>query len=101
DVYKVKTFSGITKLEKNGMFMYESVPGTTVSGFSETTDSVSFRVEGSADCEITLGLSEGQEYDISVGGSSIGKMKTGLGGKLSFSLELSDAGADVTVKAVS
>nr|MCR5303645.1 endosialidase [Lachnospiraceae bacterium] len=47
DVYKVKTFSGITKLEKNGMFMYESVPGTTVSGFSETTDSVSFRVEGS------------------------------------------------------
>ena len=24
--YKVKTFSEITKLEKNGMFVYESVP---------------------------------------------------------------------------
>ena len=27
DIYKVKTFSEITKLEKNGMFVYESVPG--------------------------------------------------------------------------
>ena len=30
DMYKVKTFSEITKLERNGMFVYESVPGTTV-----------------------------------------------------------------------
>ena len=28
DLYKVKTFAEITKLEKNGMFLYESVPGT-------------------------------------------------------------------------
>ena len=28
DIYKVKTFKEITKLEKNGMFVYESVPGT-------------------------------------------------------------------------
>ena len=27
DVYKVKTFKEITKLERNGMFVYESVPG--------------------------------------------------------------------------
>ena len=26
DLYTVKTFSEITKLEKNGMFVYESVP---------------------------------------------------------------------------
>ena len=26
DVYKVKTFSEITKLERNGMFVYETVP---------------------------------------------------------------------------
>ena len=29
DIYKIKTFNEITKLEKNGMFVYESVPGTT------------------------------------------------------------------------
>ena len=28
DLYKVKTFKEITKLERNGMFVYESVPGT-------------------------------------------------------------------------
>ena len=36
DLYKVKTFAEITKLEKNGMFVYESVPGSTVENFKET-----------------------------------------------------------------
>lgn len=31
DLYKVKTFHEITKLERNGMFVYESVPGTAVN----------------------------------------------------------------------
>ncbi|MFR7442574.1 MAG: hypothetical protein ACLUUO_02585 [Sellimonas intestinalis] len=35
DMYKVKTFSEITKLEKNGMFVYESVPGTAVEQISK------------------------------------------------------------------
>ena len=30
DLYKVKTFGEITKLERNGMFVYESVPGTAI-----------------------------------------------------------------------
>ena len=36
DLYKVKTYATMTKLEKNGMFLYESVPGTSVNQFSET-----------------------------------------------------------------
>lgn len=32
DLYKVKTFNEITKLEKNGMFVYESVPRVSLSG---------------------------------------------------------------------
>ena len=35
DLLKVKTYQTMTKLEKNGMFVYESVPGTTVSNFVE------------------------------------------------------------------
>ena len=30
DIYKIKTFNEITKLEKNGMFVYESVPGRCI-----------------------------------------------------------------------
>ena len=38
DLYKVKTFAEITKLEKNGMFVYESVPGTAVHHFHSTAE---------------------------------------------------------------
>ena len=46
DLYKVKTFKEITKLERNGMFVYESVPGTAVHHFHSTQIGVSFEVEG-------------------------------------------------------
>ena len=46
DLYKVKTYATMTKLEKNGMFAYESVPGTSVNHFEESQDGVDFLVEG-------------------------------------------------------
>jgi len=99
DIYKVKTYGAMTKLEKNGMFLYESVPGTSVTGFTETEDGVSFTVSGSEDAQVTVGLQDDTEYNVSVGGSDIGRMKTNMGGKLVVSLELSD-GADQEVKIV-
>lgn len=88
DLYKVKTYCDITKLEKNGMFVYESVPGTSVRGFAVSEDGVSFCVEAVKDCQITLGLLESQEYTIIVDGEAIGQMKTNMSGKLSVSLEM-------------
>ena len=49
DIYKVKTFSEITKLERNGMFVYESVPGSAVEGFKETDSEVAFSVSAKGD----------------------------------------------------
>lgn len=91
DIYKVKTFKEITKLERNGLFVYESVPGTAVTEFKQTEDGVEFSVEGPEDAQITLELAEETEYEISVNGSSAGVMKTNLGGKLSISVELEGA----------
>lgn len=99
DFYKVKTFSTMTKLEKNGMFLYESVPGTSVNHFCETDDAVEFYVEGAGDAQITLGLGDDKEYEVFVSGNSAGRMKTGLGGKLSISVELEGMG-EVLVKVV-
>ena len=96
-VYKVKTFAEITKLEKNGMFLYESVPGTSVVDFAETEKGVSFVVEGNSDSQITLGLLEEAEYEVSVNGENVGTMKTGLSGKLSLSVALT-AGEEVAVE---
>ncbi len=97
DLYKVKTFKEITKLEKNGMFVYESVPGTAVSGFRMTGNGVCFSVEGLEDAQITLELEDQTEYDVLVNGEDAGRMKTNLGGKLSISVELGE-GSPVEVR---
>ena len=91
DKYEVKTFKEITKLERNGLFVYESVPGTAVTDFDQTENTVAFTVEGPEDAQITLELEEETEYEISIDGKSAGTMKTNLGGKLSMSVELEGA----------
>lgn len=92
DLYKVKTFKTMTKLERNGMFVYESVPGTSVSFFEENESGISFLAEGAEDAQITVELAEDTEYEVVVGGNNFGKMKTNLGGKLNLSIELAGAG---------
>ena len=88
DIYKVKTFYEITKLEKNGLFVYESVPGSAVTGFTEKENGVSFQVESNKDIQITLELAESTEYAIYVDNEQVGLMETNMSGKLSFSMEL-------------
>ena len=97
DLYKVKTFQTMTKLEKNGMFLYESVPGTSVRNYTEKESGVEFVVEGDEDAQITIGLDDDTEYEVFVNGKCIGTMATGLGGKLSLSVEL-EAADEVPVR---
>lgn len=87
DLYKVKTFREITKLEKNGLFVYESVPGTTVSHMSATEKGMEFSVEGMDDSQVTVELESDSEYKIFINDINLGKMKTNLGGKLVLSVE--------------
>lgn len=98
DIYKVKTFAEITKLEKNGMFVYESVPGTAVENFKETDEEITFAVSAMNDVQFTLGVEPDSEYEVYVNGESAGKMATNLSGKLSVSTELNEGeSADIKV----
>lgn len=90
DVYKIKTFNEITKLEKNGMFVYESTPGTVVHGFDASADKVAFIVEGMSDAQVTLELEAEKEYKVYIDGCYDGKVKTNLGGKLNLAVALED-----------
>lgn len=90
DLYKVKTFKEITKLERNGMFIYESVPGTAVFHMDVADDKLSFDVSASEEAQITLELEPEKDYEIYKDGLSLGKMKTNLGGKLVFSVDLTE-----------
>ncbi len=97
DIYKIKTFREITKLEKNGTFVYESVPGTVVHNFRATDKEVVLDVEGTEDSQVTLELEAEKDYKIHIDNIYVGKMKTNLGGKLNLSVEL-EPGKQVNVK---
>ena len=97
DLYKVKTFYEITKLERNGMFVYESVPGTTAMKFAVSDDGVEFQVEGDKDAQLTIQLAEDTEYEVYVDETAVGGMRTNMSGKLSISVELNE-GTPVAVK---
>lgn len=90
--YKVKTYNEITRLERDGELVYESVPGTRVTGLKRQDDGLSFKTEGNDDAQITVGVEPETSYDVKVAGSSIGVMASNLGGKLSFGVELQGAG---------
>lgn len=88
DLYKVKTYRDITRLEKNEIFAYESVPGTVVTDYAETQEGVSFVVEGLKDTQIIVAVEDDCDYEVSVDDSVIENCETNLSGKLVFSLEL-------------
>lgn len=93
DLYKVKTFYEITKLERNGMFVYESVPGTAVNHFAVLDGGVKFLVEAAKDVQITVQLEDDSEYEVYVDGVAVGGMKTNMSGKLAISVELNEGQA--------
>lgn len=93
DLYKVKTCFEITKLERNGMFVYESVPGTAVSDLIVADWGMDFLMEGSKDAQITLQLEDDTEYAVHINDVAVGGMKTNMSGKLNVSVELSEGEA--------
>lgn len=97
DLYKVKTYKTMTKFEKNGMLLFESLPGTSVTNFSENDEGVTFQVEGYADTQITIGMAENTEYDVYIKGEGIGTLKSNVSGKLTLSVDLTD-GAETEIK---
>jgi hypothetical protein len=88
DTYKVKTFKEITRLEKNGGVAYESVPGSAVHDFKETEREISFMVEAPDDLQITMEVMPEKDYKVLVDDTNIGKIRSSLSGKISFSIEL-------------
>ena len=75
------------------MFVYESVPGTAVSGFTAADWGVEFKVEGDKDAQITVQLEDDTEYEVLVDGVPAGDMATNMSGKMNVSVELSEGAA--------
>ena len=99
DTYKVKTFKEITRLEKNGVVAYESVPGSAVHNYRNTDHQITFEVESVDHLQITLEVEPQKEYKVLIDDTNIGRIKSNLGGKISFGIEL-NPGETARVKVV-
>jgi len=88
DVYKLRTCNVVTKLDKNDMFIYESVPGSAVEMYRATEEEVCFSVAAANDIQITLELEPEQAYEVFVNDMLMGKMVTHLNGKLTVGIEI-------------
>lgn len=95
--YKIKTFKEITKLERNGTMVYESVPGSTVTNFKGDETALSFDVEAPGDLSFTVELTPDTVYKLEVDGTSAGSIQTNVGGKLNASVEL-DPGKKASIR---
>ena len=60
---------------------------------------MAFDVEGPEDAQITLGVEEDTDYQVLFDNVNAGHIMTGMGGKLSFSVELSE-GTKVNVRVI-
>lgn len=88
DLYKVKTYREITKLEKNGKMLMEVVPGATIHKFSLTDKGAYFSVESNEDVQMTLEMEPDAEYKILIDDVNVGRVKTNMAGKVTISVEL-------------
>ena len=98
NLYKVKTYKDITKLEKNGKMLLEAVHGATIHNFVMDAKIVSFAVESSDDVQITMELEPEKEYKLIVDDMLVGKINSNIGGKVNFSLELSNSCSNVKIE---
>ncbi len=97
DVYKVKTYNEITKLEKNGLFIYESVPGSSVNNLKLTDAGMEFAVEAANDSQITVELDSDTEYTLYIDGVNAGTTKSNLSGKVMLSVLASNGYTKVKI----
>ncbi len=98
DTYKCKTHNEITKLEKNGSLLLETVPGATIHNLSVQEELVTFSIEGKGDTKITVELEENANYNVTIDGENLGVEKANISGKLSFSHELLNTSIEVKIE---
>lgn len=87
DLYSVKTFKEITRLEKNGSLLFESVPGSVVNNFIINSKVADFYIEGLENIQVTLELEMDKEYKIFIDDVQVGRTKTNLSGKISIGID--------------
>ena len=90
DMYNVKTHNEITRLEKNGKLLIETVPGAVVHNLAVNESAMDFKLIGADDTRVTVELEPEQLYKVVINDINIGNVKSTIAGKVIFSLDLDE-----------
>jgi hypothetical protein len=94
----VKTHQEITRLDKNGKLLVETVPGTTVHNLVVTEWGVTFVLEGTDDTRVTVELAPDEVYRVVIEDKNIGNVKSNISGKVIFSLDLENTPKRINIE---
>ena len=101
NVYSLRAHDQVTRLEKNGELLLETVPGSAIFDFVFDEKGCAFVIESNTGVQVTLGLAPETAYDLAIfdakGAETHEEIETNRSGKLSFGVELSDAGKRVAL----
>ena len=100
NLYKVKTYKEITKLEKDGKMVLETVPGSTIHNFKMDGRGVEFGIEGQEGIQVTMELEPERDYKLLVDDVLVGKINSNIGGKVNFSVELNNNCSQVKIEKI-
>ena len=98
DLYTLRTYKEVTRLEKNSKLLIETVPGAAVHNLKLEEGCTTFDIDGIGDTQITLEMESETEYTIYVEEVNLGKIKTNIAGKINFSAELDSTPKSVRIE---
>lgn len=98
DLYTLRTYKEVTRLEKNSKLLIETVPGAAVHNLKLEEGCTTFDIEGTGDTQITLEMESETEYTIYLEDVNLGKIKTNIAGKINFSAELNSIPKSVKIE---
>jgi len=100
DLYYVKTYNQITKIEKNSKLLLETVPGATIHNFKMDAKVVAFSIEGEEDVQLTMELEADKEYRVFVEDFNVGTVKANVAGKINFSVDAKNSIKEVKLEKI-
>ena len=98
DLYYVKTYSEITRLEKNSKLLLEAVPGAAIHNLYMDGKKVSFSIEGKDDIHVIMELEPNTEYRVIVDDFIVGSVCGILSGKVNFSVDVKNGEKNVVLE---
>ncbi|MCI8342383.1 MAG: endosialidase [Firmicutes bacterium] len=98
DLYYVKTYNEITRLEKNSKLLLETVPGAAIHNLVMNEKKVSFTLEGEDNIHVTMELEPEAEYRVFVDDFNVGRVSGNVSGKVDFSVDVKNSAKNIILE---